>query len=77
MGSQAERTLSKVVVGGPSKAADCGARQARQQLADPARWQLMEQAVPHSHADKLGGTTREQDRPRNPGFQRGKKVSNH
>ena len=26
-------------------------------------------AVPHLHADKLGGTTGEQDRPRNPGIQ--------
>ena len=27
--------------------------------------------VPHLHADKLGGTTRGQDRLRNPGFQCG------
>ena len=33
------------------------------------RWQLAEQAVPHLRADKQGGTTRELDRPRNPGFQ--------
>ena len=26
--------------------------------------------VPHLHADKPGGTTEEQDRPHNPGFQR-------
>ena len=31
----------------------------------------MEQVVPHSHADKLGGTAKEQDRLSHPGFQRG------
>ena len=31
-----------------------------------ARWQLVDQVVPHLHADKLGGTTREKDRPRVP-----------
>ena len=36
-----------------------------------ARWQIVDQAVPHSRADKLGGTTGEQDRPRNPEFQHG------
>ena len=30
-----------------------------------------EQADPHLHADKLGGTTGERDRQRNPGFQHG------
>ena len=34
-----------------------------------ARWWLADQVVPHLHADKLGGTTGERDRPRNPGFQ--------
>ena len=34
-----------------------------------ARQQLVEQAVPHVHMDKLGGTNGEQDRPHNPGFQ--------
>ena len=29
----------------------------------------MERVVPHVHADEPGGTTGEQDRPRNPGFQ--------
>ena len=38
-------------------------RQVRQWLAD--------QAVPHLHADKPGGTTGERDRPHNPGFQHG------
>ena len=33
------------------------------------RWLLDPQAVPHLHADKLGETTGEQDRPHNPGFQ--------
>ena len=34
-----------------------------------ARWWLADQVVPHTCADKLGGTTREQDKPRNPRFQ--------
>ena len=29
----------------------------------------MDWAVPYLHADKLGGTTGERDRPHNPGFQ--------
>ena len=37
----------------------------------PARQLLVEQAVPCSSADKPGGTTGEQDRPHNPGFQWG------
>ena len=61
MGSPAERTLSKVTAGGPSKVADCGAGWARLQLADPV--------APHSHVDKLGGTEGEQSRSRNPGLQ--------
>ena len=36
------------------------------------RWQLDDQAVPHLCVDKLGGTTEEQDRLQNPGFQRWK-----
>ena len=56
MGSQVERTHSKVVAGG---------------LGQARQW-LVEQAVPHLHADKLGGTTGERDRPRNAGFQPGK-----
>ena len=45
MGSQVERTRGKAVVtaGGPGQ----------------ERWQLEEWAVPHSHADKLGGTSGE------------------
>ena len=35
-----------------------------------ATWQMAEWVVPHLHAKKPGGTTREQDRPCNPGFQR-------
>ena len=43
-----------------------------------ARWRLMDQVVPHLHADKLGGTIKEQDRPHNPGFQHSeKKPQNH
>ena len=60
MGSRAKRTCSKAVAGGPGWA--------RWQLADPARQQLADWAVPHSCADKPGGTTGEQDRPSNPGF---------
>ena len=41
MGSQEERT--------PGKVADCGAEQARLQLADPV--------APHSSIDKPGGTS--------------------
>ena len=36
---------------------------------------LVDQVVPHLHADKLGGTTGERDRLRNPGFQHGGKES--
>ena len=36
------------------------------------RWRLVDWAVPHSHADKLGGTIGERDRQHNPGFQHGK-----
>ena len=36
----AERTQGKVAAGGPSEVADCGAGQARLQLADPTRWWL-------------------------------------
>ena len=36
------------------------------------RWRLADLAVPHSHGDKLGRTTGEQEKPRNPGFQHGK-----
>ena len=77
MGSLAEKTRDKVVPGGPSKVADCGAGQvrlqlaARQQLVDPARWRLVEQMVPHLLTDKPGGTIGEQNRPHNPELQRG------
>ena len=48
----------------------------RQQLADWVRWRLVGGAVvPHLQADKLGGTTGEQDRLHNPEFQRGNKAS--
>ena len=36
---------------------------ARLQLADPAMWGIADWPVPHSHADKLGGTAGERDRP--------------
>ena len=47
MGNQVEKTSSEVAAGGLGQ----------------ARWWLADWAVPHSHADKPGGTTREQDRP--------------
>ena len=34
-----------------------------------ARWKLADRAAPHWSADKQGGTTGEQDRPCNAGFQ--------
>ena len=43
---------------------------ARWWLVDPVRRRLVEQAVSHSRADKPGGTTGEQGRLPNPGFQR-------
>ena len=49
-GSWAERTSSKAAAGEPGW----------------ARWWVAEWEVPYLHADKLGGTTREQDRPHNP-----------
>ena len=55
MHNRVERTPGKVVAGGLG--------QARLQLAELARRQLVEQVVPHSHTDKLGGITREQNRP--------------
>ena len=51
MGSWAERTQGKVAAGGPGRA--------RLQLTDPARWWIVDWAVLHSRADKLGGTTGE------------------
>ena len=53
MGSRAERIHGKVVAGGPGR----------------ARGQLAELGIPHSSADKLGGTTEERDRQHSPGFQ--------
>ena len=53
------------------------ARVVRQQLADWARKQLLNQAVPHLHADKLGGTTGEQVRLHNPGLQHGEIMPQH
>ena len=63
MGSRAERTYSKAAAGRLGEVVAEGLEQERRQLAD---W-----GVPHLCADKLGGTTGEQDkdRPRNPGFQ--------
>ena len=62
MGSREEKTHGKAAAGGPGLA--------RQQLIEPVRWRLVEQVVPHSCADKLGGT-RGARRPCNPGFQCG------
>ena len=77
MGSRAERTCGKAVAGRPSEGVDCGAEQARLQLADPTRWWLADPTAPHLHTDKQGGMVVEQSRqckPRAPG--RGKKASN-
>ena len=67
----AERTHGKTVADGSSEEEDCGARQARLQLADPTRWWLADPVGPHSSIDKLGGTAREQNRTRNAGLQHG------
>ena len=63
MDSQVERTHSKMVFGGLGRGRWC--------LVDLVRWLLVEWVVPHLHADKLRGTTGEQDRLCNPGFQCG------
>ena len=57
--------------GRPSEVVDCGAGRARLQLADPARQWLADPGVPHSSADKPGGTKGKQNRPRNPELQLG------
>ena len=57
--------LGKVAAGGPGWA--------RRWLVDKARQWLAEWVVPHSHVDKLGGTTGEQDRPQNAEF-RGREI---
>ena len=59
MGSRAERTPDKAAAGGSSEVVDCGAGRARLQLADPARQWLADPGVPHSSADKPGGTAGE------------------
>ena len=53
MGSRAEGTCGKAVAGGLGQ----------------ARWQVVDQAVPHVCADKVGGTTGERDRLHNTGLQ--------
>ena len=63
MGSWVERIHSKAATAGPGQARWC--------LVDWARWRLVDQVVPHLHADKPRGTTGEQETPHNPGFQRG------
>ena len=67
MGSWAERTHGKTVADGSSEEEDCGARQARLQLADPTRWWLTDPGAPHLHMDKPGGVVGERSRPRNQG----------
>ena len=47
-----------------------GEDMAKWQLEDQGWGQLEDWVVPHLHADKPGGTTGEQDRTHNPGFQR-------
>ena len=63
MGNLMEKTHGKSEAGGPG--------QARWWMSDRAKWWLVDQTIPHSCADKLGGTTGEQDRQHNPGFQHG------
>ena len=46
------------------------------QIGLMARWQVAEGVVPHLHADKLGGTTGERDRPTTQGPAQGNKASN-
>ena len=57
MGSWTEMTQGKAVAGGPSKVVDFRVGCGRQQMPDTARQRLVEQEVPHSHADKPGRTT--------------------
>ena len=61
MDSRVERTLGKAAARGPG--------QARWWLVDPVRWWIVEQEVPHSCADKPGGTIGERNRLCNPGLQ--------
>ena len=80
-----ERTLGKVVAGGPGWArrwlrtqpgSGLWSRTGKEQMMDPARWWLVDTVVPHSQADKPGGTKGEQKRnPRAPAW--GNKDSNH
>ena len=60
MGSQVERTLHKAAAGGPGR----------------ARWGLAEQAVPHSRANKPGGTTGSKTEPATQGSVWENKASN-
>ena len=62
--ARAETARGKVL-GGPREVVDCGMGQARLQLADPTRWWLADPGAPHLCIDKLGGSEREQRRPRN------------
>ena len=64
IGSWVERTHSKAVAGVLG--------QARQWMVDQARQWLADSVVPHLHADKLGGTTGERDRPTTQGPSVGK-----
>ena len=68
MGSWVDRTCGKAAVGGLGWA--------RQWLADPVRWWLVEWVVPQSCVDKLGGNwgARQIMQPRAP--TRGNKASN-
>ena len=62
---------SSRLVGGAEMGSQGGenVRQGSSWQTGQARWWLPDQTVPHSHVDKLGGTTGELDRPHNPGFQ--------
>ena len=65
-------TGSKAVAGRPSKVVDCGTGQARLQLEGKAVAGKPREVVDcRLGADNPGGTTGEQDRPRNLVFQSG------
>ena len=65
-----KKKLSSRLVGG----AEAGSWD-REDKRQGSGWRMGEAAagVPHLCVDKLGGTTGERDRPRNPGFQHGKR----
>ena len=61
-----ERTRGKAAAGGPREVADCGAGQARLQLAYPTRWWLADPAAPHLRIDEPGRMAGEQKQTAQP-----------